>query len=110
VAGQHFQGTDPFAIFAEVLASPLGSKFDASHAFYLGYEMSKMWTALTLSKQYEQDEALRWGYLTRPEDHHRLSRARRASNPGSNQAPPTASPGAQPDTVPDDARDNARGQ
>lgn len=81
VAGQHFQGTDPFALFAEVLASPLGNKFDAGHAFYLGYEMCKMWTALTLSKQYEQDEALRWGYLTRPEKHHRLSRARRAATP-----------------------------
>ncbi|MGC4005286.1 MAG: hypothetical protein QM811_20065 [Pirellulales bacterium] len=46
---------------------------DASHAFYLGYEMCKAATALTLHKHYEQDEALDWGYLTRPETRHRLS-------------------------------------
>jgi hypothetical protein len=28
-----------------------------SHAFYLGYEMAKAATALTLGKQYQQDEA-----------------------------------------------------
>jgi hypothetical protein len=45
----------------------------ASHAFYLGYECCKASTALTLSKQYRQDEALDWGYLTQPEAHHRLA-------------------------------------
>jgi hypothetical protein len=28
-------------------------------------------TALTLGKNYAQDQALRWGYLTRPEESHR---------------------------------------
>ncbi len=73
-AGFHFQGADPMEIFNEVLASPLAAKIDASHAFYLGYEMSKALTALTLDKQYEQDEPLRWGYLTRHEKSHRLVR------------------------------------
>jgi len=73
-AGEHLQGSDPFAIFAEALAGPLGARIDASHAFYLGFEMCKALTALTLDKQYEQDEALRWGYLTRQEKAHRLTR------------------------------------
>jgi len=42
-------------------------KLDASHAFYLGYELSKAVTALTLGKNYTQDQALRWGFLTVPE-------------------------------------------
>ena len=37
---------------------------DASHAFYLGYEMAKASIALTLGKNYTQDQALRWGLLT----------------------------------------------
>jgi dihydropteroate synthase-like protein len=73
-AGFHFQGRDAMQIFNEVMASPLAAKIDPSHAFYLGYEMSKAVTALTLDKQYEQDEALRWGYLTRFEKSHRLTR------------------------------------
>ena len=40
---------------------------DSSHAFYLGYELAKATTALTLGKQYRQDEALNWGFLTIPE-------------------------------------------
>ena len=42
-------------------------KIDASHAFYLGYEFAKAVTALTLGKNYTQDQALRWGFLTIPE-------------------------------------------
>ncbi|MGN6135325.1 MAG: DUF6513 domain-containing protein [Aureliella sp.] len=75
-AGLHFQGSDPFAVFEQALSSPLGERIDASHAFYLGFEMSKALTALTLDKQYEQDEALRWGYLMRSEKSHRLPRKR----------------------------------
>ncbi len=75
-AGYHFRGSDAMQIFNEVLASPLAAKIDASHAFYLGYEMSKAVTALTLDKQYEQDEALNWGFLTRHEKTHRLVRKR----------------------------------
>ena len=37
--------------------------------------MAKAVTALTLSKDYRQDEALDWGFLTRPEQSHRLKRS-----------------------------------
>jgi dihydropteroate synthase-like protein len=61
---QFLQGTDPFALFAEMSAR---EGIDPSHAFYLGYEMAKAVTALTLGKNYVQDQALRWGFLTREE-------------------------------------------
>ena len=44
---------------------------DPSHAFYLGYELMKAKTALTLNKAYRQDQALDWGFLTEPEISHR---------------------------------------
>ncbi|MGL6096152.1 MAG: DUF6513 domain-containing protein [Fimbriiglobus sp.] len=65
----HLRGTDPFALFAEMAARD--AKMDESHAFYLGYELAKAVTALTLGKQYTQDQALDWGFLTRPEATHR---------------------------------------
>jgi dihydropteroate synthase-like protein len=65
----YLRGTDPFELFAEMQKSDL--KMDASHAFYLGYELAKAVTALTLGKNYEQDRALRWGFLTVPEASHR---------------------------------------
>jgi dihydropteroate synthase len=37
---------------------------DASHAFYLGRELTKAQLALHLGKNYRQDQPLRWGYLT----------------------------------------------
>ena len=40
---------------------------EAAHAFYLGYEFAKAVTALTLGKNYVQDQALCWGFLTLPE-------------------------------------------
>jgi dihydropteroate synthase-like protein len=55
------QGTDPFALFARMCE---GKDMDPAHAFYLGYEMAKARTALTLGKNYTQDQALRWGFLT----------------------------------------------
>ena len=58
----HHQGTEPFELFDRL------KDVDASHAFYLGYELAKAMTALTLGKQYTQDEALTWGFLTRPEE------------------------------------------
>jgi len=64
----HIQGVDPFALFAEAQSR---SPVDAAHAFYLGYEMAKAATALTLGKNYTQDTALRWGLLTVPETSHR---------------------------------------
>ncbi len=75
-AGQHLQGTDPFELFAQLLATK-PTNIDAGHAFYLGYELAKANTALTLHKHYEQDEALDWGYLTRPEGHARIPRGQR---------------------------------
>ena len=72
-AGMHLQGGDPFLLFEELLSR--GPKnLDPGHALYLGYEMAKAVTALTLDKEYRQDEALDWGYLTRPEVSHRLKR------------------------------------
>jgi dihydropteroate synthase-like protein len=65
----YFCGTDPFEVFERVaVADP---KLDPSHAFYLGYEFAKAVTALTLGKNYTQDQALRWGFLTLPEVSHR---------------------------------------
>jgi dihydropteroate synthase len=52
---------DPFVLFERMGVA------DPSHAFYLGYEMMKAKTALTLGKNYRQDQALRWGFLTEPE-------------------------------------------
>lgn len=57
--------TDPFTLFDRMGVD------DASHAFYLGYELAKAHTALTLSKAYRQDQALDWGFLTVPEVSHR---------------------------------------
>jgi hypothetical protein len=61
----YWRGTDPFELFDQMAAA--GQELSASHAFYLGYEMSKALTAITLGKQYQQDEALRWGLATRQE-------------------------------------------
>jgi dihydropteroate synthase-like protein len=64
----NLQGTDPFALFAEMQER---GNIDSAHAFYLGYELAKAVTALTLGKNYVQDQALRWGFLTVPENSHR---------------------------------------
>ena len=60
----HAKGSDPFVVFDQLNIE------DPSHAFYLGYEMAKAMTALTLGKNYVQDEPLRWGMLTREEQTH----------------------------------------
>ena len=65
----HLHAADPFDLLAKLTAAD--PKLDASHAFYLGYEMAKAVTALTLGKNYVQDQALNWGFLTRPEVIHR---------------------------------------
>jgi dihydropteroate synthase-like protein len=70
----HLADSDPFALFEQLLTRE-PKNLDASHAFYLGYEMAKAVTALTLSKDYRQDEALDWGFLTREEQSHRLKRS-----------------------------------
>ncbi|WP_437187659.1 DUF6513 domain-containing protein [Planctomicrobium sp. SH668] len=61
----YWRGQDVFELFDQFAVS--NSTLDAQHAFYLGYELSKAVTALTLGKQYQQDQALRWGFLTVPE-------------------------------------------
>lgn len=71
----HWHGTDPYAIFDDVAA--VCGPLDTAHCFYLGYELCKARTALTLGKQYVQDEALRWGFLTVPEISARERRKRR---------------------------------
>jgi dihydropteroate synthase len=64
---------DPYVLFEQMGVT------DPGHAFYLGYELAKAVTALTLSKGYRQDQALDWGFLTRPEvsHHDRKKRAGR---------------------------------
>jgi dihydropteroate synthase-like protein len=41
---------------------------EATHAFYLGRELTKAKLAITLGKTYRQEGALSWGYLTPPDD------------------------------------------
>ena len=76
-AGMHLVGDDPFRLFQQLLDQEISDNVDPGHAFYLGYEMAKAKTALTLGKQYEQDESLDWGMLTQHEDTHRLKRSNR---------------------------------
>jgi dihydropteroate synthase-like protein len=69
LSGQMFlHGADPFVLFEQMRQR---DAIDPAHAFYLGYEMAKAVTALTLGKNYVQDQALRWGLLTVPEESHR---------------------------------------
>lgn len=56
----HHISRDPFALFKQLLGQQ-PQNLDAEHVFYLGYEMAKAQIALTLGKQYRQDEPLRWG-------------------------------------------------
>ena len=63
---------DPFVLFEQMGVT------DPAHAFYLGYEMMKAKTALTLSKTYRQDQAMEWGFLTEPEQSHIARRKERA--------------------------------
>jgi len=86
-AGLHLSDDDPFRLFEALMAQPQSSNIDPGHAFYLGFEMAKALTALTLGKQYEQDQALHWGHLTRPEVHHRLQRTGRKKRSGPSDKP-----------------------
>ena len=67
-------GTDPFDLFERMGVD------DPSHAFYLGHELMKARTALTLNKAYRQDQALDWGFLTEPEISHRPTRIKREAD------------------------------
>jgi dihydropteroate synthase-like protein len=76
-SGHHLRDTDPFKLF-DALLETQPSNVDASHAFYLGFELCKAMTALQLGKQYNQDQSLDWGFLTVPEeDRHRLPKRRK---------------------------------
>lgn len=72
----YWRGTDAFELFDQFSAE--AGHLDSSHAFYLGYELAKAVTALTLGKQYTQDESLRWGFLTveEPSAHQRRRQQR----------------------------------
>jgi dihydropteroate synthase-like protein len=76
----HLHDVDPFVVMDQLSRSGpdggLPKNLDASHAFYLGYEMCKAAVALTLGKTYRQDEALDWGLATKPEARHYLRRKR----------------------------------
>lgn len=69
-ADVHVQSDNAFDLFKQLLATE-PKNVDPSHAFYLGYELAKATTAMTLGKQYNQDQSLDWGFLTEPEDNHR---------------------------------------
>ena len=84
-SGELMSDDDPFQLFEQMQARR-GRPLEPEHAFYLGYELSKAMTALTLGKEYRQDESLDWGFLTRPETSHRARRG--VAPPG---APPTLS-------------------
>ncbi|WP_435016485.1 DUF6513 domain-containing protein [Tundrisphaera sp. TA3] len=71
----HLVGTDPTLIFQGMGVD------DPSHAFYLGLELMKAKTALTLHKDYRQDQALDWGFLTEPEVSHRPTRIKPPADP-----------------------------
>jgi dihydropteroate synthase len=68
---------DPFVLFEQM------GVIEPAHAFYLGYEMMKAKTALTLSKNYRQDRAMDWGFLTEPEQSHMDRQRERASRDAS---------------------------
>lgn len=81
----HLHDADPFVVMEQLRRSGPEDgpppNLDAGHAFYLGYEMCKALTALTLGKTYEQDEPLNWGLATRPERPHYLRNVRRSDAP-----------------------------
>ena len=56
------RGTDIDDVFARLHVT------EARHAFYLGRELMKAKLAISLGKTYRQEGALRWGYLTPPDD------------------------------------------
>ncbi|MHB8902248.1 MAG: DUF6513 domain-containing protein [Thermoguttaceae bacterium] len=65
-SGKHLESDDPYDLFDQIVSGS-DRPPEAVRAFYLGYEMAKAMTALTLGKTYRQDEALDWGLLTQRE-------------------------------------------
>ncbi len=86
----HLSDRDPFALFAQLLQHPISDNVDASHAFYLGFELAKASIARTLGKQYTQDQPLRWGMLTQSEPTHRLKRTSKKKRQSPRSEPPTS--------------------
>jgi dihydropteroate synthase-like protein len=76
----YWRGTDPYLLFEGMIDG--GTPIDPKHAFYLGYELSKAVTALTVGKQFTQDEALQWGFLTIPETSAKERRKAHGPRPG----------------------------
>jgi dihydropteroate synthase-like protein len=96
-AGLHVSDRDPFLLFERLLNPGFGgaagthrppANIDPSHAFYLGYEMAKAVIALALGKEYRQDEALNWGYLTVLEESHRLRKSGATTKGAPKEQPP----------------------
>jgi dihydropteroate synthase len=84
----HLAERDAFVLFERLLNPGFGgakdthkppTNVDPAHAFYLGFELAKASIALTLGKEYQQDEALRWGMLTVAEESHRLRKAKKSA-------------------------------
>ncbi len=80
----HLQGLDPFELFEKM--QELGS-VEAAHAFYLGFELAKALTALTLGKNYVQDQPLRWGLLPALERSHHDPGSPTAEDPAGSSGP-----------------------
>ncbi|MEY2725490.1 MAG: hypothetical protein RLZZ458_1357 [Planctomycetota bacterium] len=61
----HWHGRQPFDLFAAAATAATAARphapIDASHAFYLGYELARAELALQLGKQFVQDEPLQFG-------------------------------------------------
>ena len=98
-SGLYLKDTDPFHLFDQLLAAE-PRNLDASHAFYLGYELAKAKTAITLGKQYEQDEPLDWGLLTVNETCHRLPRTGSTQSPPSQPGPGDSTTAKRPSQIP----------
>jgi dihydropteroate synthase len=84
----YWHGSDPYEVFDNMIATV--GQLTSEHAFYIGMELCKARTALTLGKQYTQDEALRWGFLT-VEEISAVERRRRDSKQSSESQAPAES-------------------
>ncbi len=85
----HLEGTEPFALFDELQRR---DPVDPAHAFYLGWEMAKAVTALTLGKNYTQDQTLRWGFLTVAEESHQAKMKEAGRAPSGEERPSNEPP------------------
>ncbi len=104
--GHHATDGDMFDLYPK-----LGVEDDASHAFYLGYEIAKAEIAYHLGKRYTQDRPLDWGVATdKPDEdlvHHapegatlkaareKAERERKSAKP-KRDPPPEKNPGTEP--------------